>query len=122
MKGNSPLFSNYSKCYGRRFELNIQLFAKMPTNEAQIKHIMANREGHFIDTLQNRKKLEDVTNDKNNFMGKDFRGHEWYSKNTNEGQIWVHVYKDVIIDGVINKTTIPYIENQGIKKKIIRRK
>jgi len=94
----------------------------MPKNNSQIMHIMGDREGHLIDSPENRKILEDVTNDKVNYVGTDFRGHQWYSKMTRDGQLWVHVFNDRIIDGGINKVEIPFIENQGIKKKIVRRK
>ena len=44
---------------------------KLPQNDAQIKHIFEEREGHLADTPENRELLINLANDSNAYMGKD---------------------------------------------------
>lgn len=45
-----------------------------PQGEAQLKHIFRNADGHVPDTPVNRQLILDVTNNMNNYLGKDARG------------------------------------------------
>ena len=83
MKSKSGHFGNGAGGPSKRngnFKLDIQLFAKMPKGRAQIMHIMANRAGHMIDTPENRKILETISDDKNNFVRSDPRGFNIYER------------------------------------------
>ena len=56
----------------------------MPTNDSQIKHFMRDKDGHLPNTLENRKLLEDLANDKNYHIGKDRYGNECRVRNPNQ--------------------------------------
>lgn len=75
----------------------------LPNNDAQIKHIFRNKEGHILDTPNNRKLLEDVANRTENFMGTDKYGNEWYSQTQSDGsQVWVTTRNGTIQNGGVN--------------------
>ena len=104
-------------------KINIQLFAKLPSNDAQLKHILRPADGHLADSSANRKRLEKLTEDEKNYLGTDAQGKKWYAKQTAKGQLWASVYNDVISDGGLNKKAISYIHGRGMKvNPVIRRK
>lgn len=75
----------------------------LPKNDAQIKHIFRDRKGHISDTPSNRKLLEDVANNKENYMGTDKYGNEWYSQTQSDGsQVWAITRDGTIQNGGIN--------------------
>lgn len=75
----------------------------LPSNDSQIKHIFREKAGHISDTPDNRKLLEDVANKKENYMGTDKYGNEWYSQMQSDGsQIWVTTRNGTIQNGGIN--------------------
>ena len=124
LKSNSNHFvgTNGSR-RGLLLKMNIQLFAKLPSNDSQLKHILRSSEGHLVDNANNRKKLEKLTEDEKNYLGTDSQGKRWYAKQTAEGQLWASVYNGIISDGGINKKPISYIPGRGLKvNPIIRRK
>lgn len=43
---------------------------QLPSNDAQIRHIFSDREGHLSDTPENRKKLLDLANSPSKYIGK----------------------------------------------------
>lgn len=94
---------NFKRQGGFNFKLNLQLFAQMPSKEAQIKHIMSERKGHIIDTPENRSLLESVSSDEKNYVGKDSHGNTRYVKIVNGKQVWVSVRNGIIQDGGINE-------------------
>ena len=124
MKSNSNHFKGTNGA--RRaplIKLNIQLFAKLPSNNSQLKHILRPEDGHLVDNSTNRKKLEKLTEDERNYLGTDAQGKKWYSKQTKQGQLWASVYNGVISNGGINKKTVDFIEGRGMKKQpTLRRK
>lgn len=123
MKCNSNHFkgTNGSKIRNS-IKLDLQRFAKFPSNESQIKHIMRNEKGHLIDNARNRSLLIKLSQDKSAFLGKDKNGNEWYSKRLGSKQLWVIVRNDIIQNGGLNDKPLKFIPELGLKVKLIRRK
>lgn len=123
MKCNSNHFkgTNGSKIRNS-IKLDLQMFAKFPSNESQIKHIMRNEKGHLIDNARNRSLLIKLSQDKSAFLGKDKNGNEWYSKRLGSKQLWVIVRNDIIQNGGLNDKPLKFISELGLKVKLIRRK
>ena len=96
--------------------LDLQKFAKMPKQRAQIKHIMANRHGHLPNSSKNRKILEKISRDSKNYIGKK-HGNTVYSKIINGNEYWVHVRSGIIQNGGSNGKKYRYHTNEGRKKK-----
>lgn len=102
---------------GSHPKVNLQFFAKMPKQRAQIKHIMANRKGHMPDTKKNRNKLEKISSNSSNYVRSDPRGFKVYSKVSNGKEYWVHVRRGIIQNGGINMPgEFKYHLNNGFKK------
>lgn len=123
MKCNSNHFkgTNGSKIRNS-IKLDLQMFAKFPSNESQIKHIMRNEKGHLIDNARNRSLFIKLSQDKSAFLGKDKNGNEWYSKRLGSKQLWVIVRNDIIQNGGLNDKPLKFIPELGLKIKLIRRK
>lgn len=123
MKCNSNHFkgTNGSKIRNS-IKLDLQMFAKFPSNESQIKHIMRNEKGHLIDNARNRSLLIKLSQDKSAFLGKDKNGNECYSKRLGSKQLWVIVRNDIIQNGGLNDKPLKFIPELGLKVKLIRRK
>ena len=122
MKSNSGHFkgTNGTK---KLVNFSLQLFAELPKNESQLKHIFRNSNGHLSDSSENRSLMTSLSSDKSSFLGKDKNGVEWYAKTLGTKQIWVSVKNGIIQNGGINEVPISFVENEGLKrKKIIRRK
>ena len=106
MKSKSGHFGNESggpsKRLGLHPKVNLQFFAKMPKQVAQIKHIMANRKGHIPNSRRNRRLLEKITNDKKNYVRSDPRGFKIYAKVVNGKEYWAHVRRGIIQNGGMN--------------------
>ena len=76
---------------------------KLPQNDAQLKHIFADRPGHIIDTPENRLLLERIANDKACYVGTDKRGCTWYALIGEDGsQVWVRCWGNTIDNAGIN--------------------
>ena len=74
-----------------------------PQEDAQLKHIFRDAEGHIADTSANRQKILDVTSNLDNYLGKDARGNDWYAIISEDGtQIWVRVRNCVIDNAGVN--------------------
>lgn len=75
----------------------------LPKNDSQIRHIFRRKNGHIPDTPANRKLLEDVANNEENYMGVDKYGNEWYSRIQSDGsQVWVNTRNGIIQNGGVN--------------------
>lgn len=123
MKCNSNHFKGINGSKIRNsIKLDLQMFAKFPSNESQIKHIMRNEKGHLIDNARNRSLLIKLSQDKSAFLGKDKNGNEWYSKRLGSKQLWVIVRNDIIQNGGLNDKPLKFIPELGLKVKLIRRK
>lgn len=75
----------------------------LPKNDSQIKHIFREKSGHIPDTPDNRKLLEELANKKENYIGTDMYGNEWYSQTQSDGsQVWVTTRGGIIQNGGVN--------------------
>ena len=75
-----------------------------PENDAQIKHIFRDKEGHVLDTPENRKMLSDIANNETFYKGTDRYGNRWYVVNDEAGQqVWVRVRDGKIDNAGKNK-------------------
>ena len=120
MKASSKHFGSGaggdSKRQENRFKLtNLQLFAKMPKQRAQVMHIMAKRNGHLPNTSKNKKLLEKVSKDSKNYKGMDRHGNKVYSKIVKGDEIWVHTRNGIIQNGGSNGRNYKYHKNGGKK-------
>ena len=90
---------------------------KIPDNESTTGHIFRDAEGHIPDTIENRKLLEDVANNPDNFLGKDKYGNEWYAKLQDDGsQVWVEARNGKIFEGGVNNISKTWNPQTGLKK------
>ena len=94
------------------FKLDLQLFAKMPKQRAQIMHIMRSSEGHLIDTPQNRKILENLSDDKSSFKGM-YHGNNVFSKVIDGKEYWVYERNGIIQNGGVNIDNFYYHKKGG---------
>ena len=106
-----------SKRLGTHPSVNLQFFAKMPKQRAQIKHIMASRAGHITNSRKNQKLLEKVSRDSRNYIGKSEYGNTIYSKIINGNEYWVHVRRGIIQNGGSNGHNYRHHDSEGRKKK-----
>ena len=96
---------------------------KLPSNDAQLKHIFRNKEGHLPDTFENRRLLEELANDEGAHAGKDIRGNDWNIKNLDDGsQLWVTSKNGVIQNGGLNRPAKPWDDFTGLSRNIMKRR
>ena len=87
----------------------------LPENDAQLKHIFREGNGHIIDTPDNRSKILNVANDKKNYLGKDARGNDWYAKTESDGsQIWVRTRNGKVDNAGVNTTPRTWDDETGL--------
>lgn len=90
---------------------------KLPEKISQLKHIFRKKEGHIDDTPENRSLLETVANNKENYVGTDGYGTQWYSKTQADGsQVWVRVRNNTIQNGGINNPPKTWNPSTGYNK------
>ena len=78
-------------------------------------HIFREDEGHIPDTPANRRRLEDVANKKENSLGTDKRGNEWYAETQPDGsQTWVSVRDGKITNGGVNNPPRTFNPGTGL--------
>ena len=89
---------------------------KKTVDESSADHIFRDAEGHLKeDTPDNRKKLEDVANDSNNFLGTDQYGNDWYAKNNQDGtQTWAETRGNKIRNGGVNQVPRSWDQLTGL--------
>ena len=108
--GNQYSISKANPYSGLKIYNNVTSRIILSQKDSQLKHIFRETNGHLTDTIENRNLLEEVANNRNNFLGPDKHGNEWYGKMSSNGtQIWVEVRGKTIINGGINE--IPKIYN-----------
>lgn len=94
---------------------------KLPKDDAQLKHIFRNEEGHIPDTAENRKKLLELANNRSAHVGKDCRGNDWHIMINEDGsQTWVVSRNGVIQNGGINNPPHPWDEMTGLSRNTFR--
>lgn len=95
----------------------------LPKNEAQLKHIFSGKEGHLIDTPQNRRLLRNLANDKSKFTGKDKYGNSWNTEITSEGaQNWVRYRNGMINEGGQNRIPRKWNGETGLNNNPVKRR
>ena len=92
---------------------------QMPKNDAQLKHIFREDEGHLPDTPENRKMISDLANDMHYYVAKDKYGNDWHIRNNPDGtQDWVRHQNMVINEGGRNTTPISWNPETGLYKSV----
>jgi RHS repeat-associated protein len=82
------------------------------------KHIFIEEHG-LENTADNRKLLLGLVNNKQNFLGTDKRGNDWFAHTRKNGtQIWAQVRNGQIFNGGMNPTARQYDKETGLSKNI----
>ncbi|AJG98882.1 hypothetical protein LF65_02296 [Clostridium beijerinckii] len=94
--------------------------AAITISEKNKDHIFREASGHLTeDTPENRKILEDVANNEENYLGSDKYGNEWYAKVNEDGtQTWVQVRGTEIRNGGVNELPIGFDINTGLSSPV----
>lgn len=73
-------------------------------NESVNAHIFRDQEGHWTGNNDvTRGSLQGVARQRDNYLGRDVRGNDWYHKITEDGgQVWARVRNGVITNGGVN--------------------
>ena len=92
----------------------------LTTNEAQLKHMFRNADGHFAqDTPANRAIIEHATSSNKNFLSTDQHGTLWYAENLQNGtQAWAKVRDGIITEGGVNQTPRTFNPTTGLSSQI----
>jgi len=91
----------------------------LPSNEAQIRHIFREKEGHLPDVPENRRLLEDIASDKDAILGLDRWGNTWSGRIMPDGtQVWTRSRNGVITNGGVNSTPKTYNPQTGLSSPI----
>ena len=79
-------------------------------------HIFRKKDGHLIDTPENRNLLRELVKDSSNYLKRDkaFK-RDWYAKITKDGkQLWAWIKNDKIRDGGLNNKVLPWNDQTGL--------
>jgi hypothetical protein len=88
---------------------------KIDFDEGSLKHIFRDAPGHFPDTSANRKLLRDTASNKENYLGKDKYGNNWYTETRSDGsQVLVLVINGKIRNGGLNPTPRTFNPQTGL--------
>ncbi len=91
--------------------------SKLPTKDAQVKHIFRDAPEHLADTPANRALLETTANNSKNFLGVDKYGASWYAEIQPDGsQIWVKTYNGTISNGGVNQMPVTFDSATGLNQ------
>lgn len=90
---------------------------RLPENDAQLKHIFRNTDGHLEDTPGNRELLQALANDMRCHAGRDLHGNDWHFKELEDGsQLWTSSRDGIIQEGGLNNPPRPWNERTGLNK------
>ena len=89
---------------------------RIKIDEKRAEHMFRKSEGHWAeDTPEHRALLEDLVNDKNNYLGPDRHGKGIYAKTLPNGkQLWGELRNEKFINGGINDEPNPYNPITGL--------
>ena len=117
--GQSDLYKNTYGDNPENIPDELKDKVKMPANDSQLKHFMRDEEGHLPDTMENRKLLENLANDRKYHMGKDRYGNDWHVRNNEDGtQDWVRHQNQVINEGGRNSKVQPWNDETGLYQNV----
>lgn len=93
---------------------------KLTTNEAQLKHMFRDAEGHFLqDNPANRAMIEKTAGSSKNLLGVDKYGNSWYAETLPNGtQAWAEIRNGVITEGGLNQVPKVFDPQTGLKVNI----
>lgn len=121
--GQSDLYKGTYGDNAKNIPEELQTRIKLPANDAQLKHILRNAEGHLPDTPENRRLLEELANDVDAHAGKDIHGNDWNIRDLEDGsQLWVTSKNGVIQNGGLNKPPKPWDVFTGLSQNIVKRR
>ncbi len=87
----------------------------LPKDKSQLNHIFGDRPGHLPDTLKNRQKITDLTNNRKNFVGTDNLGNDWYASTSKDGsQLWAKVHNKTVSDAGKNDSPRQFDSESGL--------
>jgi hypothetical protein len=71
--------------------------------------------GKLSDTPASRKLIADLTNNKNNLLGVDRYGKNWFARNLDDGtQLYGYTQNGVVKGAGINAKPLNILKNQGL--------
>ncbi len=90
-------------------------------DKGRMNHIFLKKEGHMLDTPENRNLLRDLVKDIKNYCGQDTSNrNDWYAKIMEDGkQLWARVRNKKIISGGINNVPREWCPETGLCKSLM---
>lgn len=90
-------------------------YNRLSSKPSQLKHMFADRPGHFSDTAEHRALLEAVANNPDNYLGTDAMNTQWYAQIQPDGsQVWVRIWNGTIFNGGINAVPRQWDSGSGL--------
>ena len=77
-------------------------------------HIFRDAPGHLPNNQASRDTVLNVANDARNLLGSDRFGNSWYASNSGQGQVWVQVRNNEVVNGGVNAVPRTYTPDRGL--------